>query len=181
MSEHDDERRSGDSAEPTPPSQPPPAAGGPGQYGAGQYPPGQYPPGQHGSAQAGSVPGSGQYGPAQYGQQYGPGQYAPAQYGAGQYPQGPAAPSVPPSTIVLLVLSGLATLSCWGAVVGLPPMIMAIIALTSYRQDMDKTRRLTRWGWIVFACLAVLALLIIAIGIAIAVVSGQETSYQYGY
>lgn len=161
MSEHDDERRSGEGSEPVPPSQPAPAPGGEGQYGAGQYPPGQY--GQP------------------YGQPYGPGQYAPAQYGAGQYPQGQAAPSVPPSTIVLLVLSGLATLSCWGAVVGLPPMIMAIIALTSYRQDMDRTRRLTRWGWIVFACLAVLALLIVAIGIAIAVVSGEQTSYQYGY
>ncbi|HEX5510126.1 MAG TPA: hypothetical protein VFX41_00295 [Actinomycetales bacterium] len=134
---------------------------------------------QYGQWTYGGAPetGSPQYGSPQYGDQYGASQYgspyAPTPYTGGAPAQ---SPSVPPSTIVLAVISGLATLTCWGAPVGLAPMIMAIIALASYKQDIDRARRLTRWGWIVFGILAAVAALIIILIIVLAIASNSNGS-----
>jgi hypothetical protein len=139
---------------------------------------------QYGQSTYGGAPetGSPQYGSPQYGDHYGASQYRSAQYGSPYAPTpytgGTAAqsPSVPPSTIVLAVISGLATLTCWGAPVGLAPMIMAIIALASYKEDIERARRLTRWGWIVFGILAAVAALIIILIIVLAIASNSSGS-----
>lgn len=74
---------------------------------------------------------------------------------------------VPVSTIVLLVLSGLAVFTGWFTLAGIPAVILAIVALTRAGSDPTGARRLTRIGWWVFAGLVVLGLVLGAIGLAL--------------
>ena len=129
------------------------------------------------------------YGQPSYGQ---PGGYAggPAQppagygYGYGGAPVAPAPPA-PVSTIVLLVLSGLATLFTITFLVGavyIAPLVLSIMALNR-RHDPEGARRLTKTGWIIFAVatgLFVLLLVVFFGVIAAGVFSGFSESGSYG-
>jgi hypothetical protein len=82
---------------------------------------------------------------------------------------------VPTSTIVLLVLSGLATLSCWFTLAGIAPLVLAIVAIGRARVDPPAAARLTRVGWIVFA--VTMGLFVLAtLGVVIASIVGAPPS-----
>lgn len=143
-----------------------------GQYGQQQVY-GQ--PEQHGQ--------QGQYGQqSQYGQQgYGQ-QGSPAPYTGGGYAGGPGygqqSPPTPPSTIVLLVLSGLATLSGFFTLAGIVPLVMSIVALTKNRQDPEGAKRLTRIGWWIFIGLVVLGIVLLIGFFAVLAATSSTTSFQ---
>lgn len=182
----------GDNAwQPGPPYGPSPYSSAP-QYGeqAPRY--GQQPP------QYGAAPQYGQSAPAAahhphngydataskspYGQQngYGPSYSGPG-YGGyeqpGYYVQ-PQASGSNTSAIVLTVVSGIGTLVFCG--VGLPSLVMGIIALTKQPNDPAGAARLAKIGWIVFAVLAVLAVIAVIAFIAIGFAAGS-TSHPSGY
>ena len=134
-----------------------------------QTTPGAEPPGQPAGGQQPVPPYPPQ--PAGYGQ--------PPSYG---YAGSPAVgPPVPASTVVLLVISGLLTLSCYGAVIGLAPLVLSIIAMTRYKQEPVRAQQLTRIGWIVLAAVGVLVVLavIAAIVFFVAVQSGPDYGPSY--
>jgi hypothetical protein len=117
----------------------------------------------------GSPYGQPTYGQPTYGQPtYGQPAYGQPPYGQPAYGQPPygqpayvAAPTpVPASTIVLLCISGLLTLSCYLAPIGIAPLVLSVVALTRHKQQPDSARKLTRIGWIVLA--VVTAFLIVA-------------------
>ena len=135
-----------------------------------QTTPGAEPPGQPAGGQQPVPPYPSQ--PPGYGQ--------PPPYSgyAGSPAVGPPAPA---STIVLLVISGLLTLSCYGAVIGLAPLVLSIIAMTRYKQEPVRARQLTRIGWIVLAAVGAVVLLavIAAIVFFVAVQSGPDYGPSY--
>lgn len=96
----------------------------------------------------------------------------PAPYPATPAPQ-QAPPALPPpyayayapprpmgaSVIVLVILSAIMTMSgycCW---VGIPSLVMGIVAMTKNSSDPEGADRLTRYGWITFAALFAIGLL----------------------
>jgi hypothetical protein len=157
----------------TPPGQPSPYGPPAGQGPAAATPSGDpatapgYPPAAPYGAAPGYPPADPYGAPAGYGQPAGyppaPGYGAPPGYG---YP--PPAPT-PTSAIVLVVLSGLATATCWGALAGLPGLILGIIALTGNSTDPERSRRMTRIGWITFGSVSLFTVLAVAAFIVIAV------------
>ena len=80
---------------------------------------------------------------------------APPPYGYQQVPQ----QQTNVSAIVLLILSGL--MVC--CVVQIPATILAIIALTKQNADPTGSRRLTKYGWVVFGVGIILAVVVVAI------------------
>lgn len=70
------------------------------------------------------------------------------------------------SAIVLTIVSALLTVSCYFSLVGIVPLVIAIIALTKQGTDITGSRRLSRIGWIV---LGVLALLFVAVAAALVI------------
>jgi Mn2+/Fe2+ NRAMP family transporter len=80
------------------------------------------------------------------------------------------------SAIVLVVISGVLTLGT--CIVGLPSLVMAILALTKQETDPEGSRRLTRWGWITLAILFVLAVLAVALIVAVAVTRSNIDPYN---
>ena len=176
-------------AAPTPPPAMPPAPPSQGtaypygqQPGQGQSPyaapqPGQpspYPP----------QPGQAPYPPQQaYGQQqpYGQqpywaqhGQPAPGTPG---YYQNPAASPSNTSGIVLVIISALATLST--CVIGIPSLVLGIMALNANATDPVGSRRKSRTGWIVFGINVAVVVLLVAVFITIAVVAGNNNSNSF--
>lgn len=135
----------------------------PSPYAGGQQ--GVRPPGAPGAPGAPGVPGSGYpYGgqPA-YGQQpsYGP----PAGQGYGQ-PSPYARPQqTNASAIVLLIVSGLSTLSL--CIFAIPALILSIMALSKQNQSPAESAKYTRWGWIAYAVAIALTVLLVIIGFAI--------------
>jgi hypothetical protein len=114
---------------------------------------------------------------------YGGGYPPSGGYAAGGYPTGgyaaggyvaPVQPT-PTSTIVLLVLSGLATLSCWFTLAGIAPLILAIMAMTKQKVDPAATPRLTRIGWIVFAVGVGVILLVFGVFLTMAIVQSSTS------
>ena len=98
-------------------------------------------------------------------------------------PPDAGAPSAPASTIVLLVISGLLTLTGVG-ILWAGPAVLAIVSLTKATTDPAGARRLTRIGWWIAAGLAVLGVLLVvlvvvlvaALGLAIPSTSGYDPS-----
>lgn len=92
--------------------------------------------------------------PSAYGAPASPYGTQPSPYGAPPTDHRPA----PASTIVLLVVSGLLTLTgvglLWAA-----PAVLSIMALVKHPADPAGARRLTRIGWWIAAALGALALL----------------------
>ena len=120
----------------------------------------------------GTPTGSDRPGPAPGG--YGPnaGQ-APA---AGGYSTGYRTPT---STIVLVVVSALATFTGLLALAGIPAGVLGILALLRGREAPDDARRLTRIGWIVFVAV-VGVMLLAAIALFAALFAFSTTSVTSG-
>ncbi|NLJ53739.1 MAG: hypothetical protein GX344_06345 [Intrasporangiaceae bacterium] len=110
-----------------------------GTYGTPPPPPGSpYPP-------QGQAP----YGSAPYGDPNAP-------YGApppGYYAQAPSQTNT--SALVLTILSGIGIFACCG--VTIVSLVLGILGLTKQATDPVQSAKLTKWGWIAFACGLVLA------------------------
>lgn len=123
------------------------------------------------------------YGQAAYGQPtYGqappppsalPQQWIPPQGYAGTQP---AYPQTNTSALVLLIVSGMMTLSCYFTVVGIAPLILAIVAMTKQNTDWAGSRRLSKIGWIVLGVLFGLCVLGFIAFVAMAVMSDTSSS-----
>ncbi|HEX8971709.1 hypothetical protein [Oryzihumus sp.] len=180
-------------AAPTPPPAAPPAPPSQGTaYPYGQQPgqspyappqPGQptpYPPQQPFAQQYGQQPYGQQQAP--YGQQPYWGQHGQQPPGTPGYYQNPYARGTG-TNVSAVVLTVISALTMFGTVftVGVPSLILGIISLSSHTADPEKSRRLARIGWIVYAAnWAVLILLGIVIAV-IAVNSSGGNSYNGTY
>lgn len=159
-------------ASPTPPAPPgaPHGSHATEPYGQGQFSPSGPPPASNPYAQQPPVSNPyAQQPPVQsYGQQpYG--QYPGAQYpGYGQqsYSTG-ASTQTNGSAIALTIVSALSLCNIFAAA----PLIMGIIALTRNSTDPEASRRLTKIGWIVFAAIWALSLLLLVGGLALGILS----------
>jgi hypothetical protein len=119
--------------------------------------------------------------PAPYGQPaaypgYGPpapygGYPQPAGYGTPAYGGYPQPAPTPGSSIALVVVSGFFVLC---GLIGVPSLVIGIVALTRARTQPDEAKRLTWIGWLVLGIL--LALLVVLIVIAIAVAASTSSS-----
>jgi hypothetical protein len=74
--------------------------------------------------------------------------------------------------IVLVVLSALATTSCYFTVAGLPAVILGAMALSKNATDPQHAQRLARAGWIVLG--AVSAFIVLAVVVVVAVSMGTS-------
>ncbi len=118
---------------------------------------------------------------SQYGQP--PGQYGqpdPA-YGQSPYSAGALAPSNT-SAVVLTIVSGLSMLGSL-FFVGIPSLILGIMALTSNSTDPVGSRKKARTGWIVFAVNLFIVVLIVIAGVIalIAFSRGDPNSFESGF
>jgi len=121
--------------------------------------------------------------PDPYGQPQ-PSQHYPAsgqQYPA--YGQSPYATGVPSNTsaIILTIVSALTTLStCF---IGIPSLVLGIMALTSNSTDPQGSRKKSRTGWIVLAINAgiVIVLGVVAAILLLAFSSGSPTISNSGF
>ena len=171
----------------------PPASGAPAPQNPYAMPPsgGQDPyaasaPGGYGSTPPAGPSGYGipasPYGATQpgYGQQ--PAGYGNAPQGYGPPPPGYGSPYARPAnsmsgnTIALLVVSGLATLSCGFGIIAL---VFAILAATKNDQPEEQAK-FTRWGWWALGITVVLGIIAIVL-IALAVGIAGTSSYSTGY
>ena len=116
--------------------------------------------------------------PAPYGQPYG--QAQPGQvptygqpYASGQHTEANT------SAIVLTVLSGVSLIFC--NILAVASLILGIVALTKNTSDQRGSRRLTRIGWIVFASVWAVAILVL-VGLIIlgATSSDNSTTHMFG-
>ena len=78
-------------------------------------------------------------------------------------PPNPYPPPQPPnsSAIVLIVFSGLALLSGYCCYISIPSLVFGILGVTQHASDPEGAARMTRIGWVVFAALVLLTLLVI--------------------
>jgi hypothetical protein len=76
---------------------------------------------------------------------------------------------------VLVVVSGIAALTCYFSLAGIPSLVMGIIALTKNNTDPEGARRLARIGWITFGVISAVIILIIVAIIVIAIASSDST------
>ncbi len=101
--------------------------------------------------------------------------YGPPPPAYGGYPQ--PAPT-PGSTIALVVVSGFFVL---GGLIGVPSLVIGIVALTRARTQPDEAKRLTWIGWLVLGILLTLLVVVIVIGIAVAAsTSGSDGGSTIG-
>ncbi|NNH22483.1 hypothetical protein HLB09_05130 [Pseudokineococcus marinus] len=94
------------------------------------------------------------------------GDHGDSRYDGGTPPGG----GLPTSTLVLLVVSGLAVFTGVATLAGVPALVIGVVAATSASTDRARAERLTRTGWLVFAgviaavvVLAVLALVLVLV------------------
>src|ERR1035437_893995 len=106
------------------------------------------------------------YGQAQSGQQYPA--YSQQPYASGQ--QAPANASA----IVLTVLSGVSIVSC--NILAIASLVLGIVALTKNTTDHGGSRRLTKIGWIVFAAVWGVAILVFVGVLVFAALSSNSSS-----
>jgi hypothetical protein len=104
--------------------------------------------------------------PAAYGGYGQPGGYAPPPYGG--YPQ-PA--STPGASIALVVVSAFFVLM---GLIGVPSLVIGIVALTRAKSDPEEASRLTWAGWLVLGILVALVVVIIVIALAVAASSSNS-------
>jgi hypothetical protein len=161
-----------------PPAPEQPGYGAPAYETPGDAAPGYGAPGYAAPPGYGTPPGY----PAPQGYGTPPGYAPPQGYGAPQgywqgYPTQPAAPTNA-STVVLTVISALFTVSCYGTLIGIAPLILAIIALTRNSNDPQGARSLTKIGWIVFGSLLAIAVVLVIVAIAVAANSASRSTYN---
>jgi hypothetical protein len=111
--------------------------------------------------------------PAPYGSPPGPYGSPPGPYGSPPVPHAPygAPPTQNSSAVVLTVVSGIATALC--CLLGLPSLVMGIVALNRRATDPPGSARMTRYGWITFGVL-------VAVGVVAVVVIGALGSFSDG-
>jgi hypothetical protein len=98
-------------------------------------------------------------------------------YGTGQNPYGTGVPSqTNTSAVVLTVLSALSLCNF----LTLGSLALGIIALAKSSTDPEGSRRLTRIGWIVFAAVWVLAIVVLSV-IAVLISAHSSTVPEYDY
>ena len=123
-------------------------------------------------------PQPGPYGQPQPGQPY---PTAGQQYPA--YGQSPYATGSPSNTsaVILTIVSALTTLST--CVIGIPSLVLGIMALTSNSTDPQGSRKRSRTGWIVLAINAgvVVVLGILAVILILVFSSGSPTISDSGF
>lgn len=144
---------------PPPPPPPPPPSGAPYPYGAGQ-PPQQPPAGQQNP-----------YGGQTYNPQ--PGYYAPP---PNYYATGPRRTNV--SAVILTIVSGILTFTCYFTLAGIPGLVLGILGLTKQYDDPEGSRRMTRIGWIVVAAVSAVIIVVLVIGL-LALFSTFDSGIMY--
>ena len=128
--------------------------------------------------------------PASYAQQQPPpAPYVQAPYGQGQpgqqfptygqpYASGQHTEANTPA-IVLTVLSGVSLIFC--NVLAIASLILGIVALTKNTSDQSGSRRLTKIGWIVFASVWAVAILVLVVLVILgATSSNNSTTHMLG-
>ncbi len=155
-----------------PPESQPPAYGAPAPpppYGAPSYgtPP---PPPPYGAPSYGTPPPPPPFAAPGYGPTPG---FGAAGYGSTPGYGAPSSPT-PTSAIVLVVISALATLSCYFSLAGIPALVLGIIALTRNAQDPEGARRMAKIGWIVLGAVsAVILVLVVGFFVLVATTSSN--------
>ncbi|MGO1165217.1 MAG: hypothetical protein ACTMHL_01230 [Janibacter sp.] len=103
--------------------------------------------------------------------------------GAPLPPGAPGAPVPPPyayprpaqqpnsSAIVLTVISGVATLTGLCCYLSIVPLVFGILGIVQQDSDPDRAAQMTKYGWISFAVIAVLAVIGLAAFIALIIAS----------
>lgn len=107
---------------------------------------------------------------------YGPAGDAPQRYAPSE-----GSPT-PTSAVVLLIVSGLgALLFVWSGIgiVWAAPVVLAIVAMVR-KDEVALSKRLTKIGWIVYAVLAVLTVLLISLAVAGLVLFANAASLDQG-
>ncbi len=104
-----------------------------------------------------------------------PGAPAPPPTGPGMPPPYAYLQPSPPNTsaIVLTVISGMTVMTGYCCVIGIAPLILGILGITKNTSDPEGAAQLTKVGWIVYAALVALFLLIAAI-IIVAVIASES-------
>ena len=172
---------------PTPPPLPEPGFAQPGFAQPGYAQPGYAQPGY--SEQAYAQPPV--VAPGPYGAAY---PYPGQQFGAAQ--PGPAPQTGQISSIVALVFGGILTVSCYGTLIGIAPLVLGIIGLTKANsvgrlwfagqtaeasQAAESSKKAAMWAWISLGIGVVLAIIVIIILVAWAVNNdpSPDTTYTY--
>jgi hypothetical protein len=90
----------------------------------------------------------------------------PAGFGTPAYGGYPQPAPTPGASIALVVVSGFFVIC---GLIGVPSLVIGIVALTRARTEPDEARRLTWIGWLVLGILLALVVVIVVIAIAVAV------------
>ncbi|MCF8609646.1 hypothetical protein L5G28_05640 [Gordonia sp. HY285] len=129
--------------------------------------------------------------PGPYGAAY---PYPGQQFGAGQ--PGPAPQTGQISSIVALVFGGLLTVSCYGTLIGIAPLVLGIIGLTKANsvgrlwfagqtaeasQAAESSKKAAMWAWISLGIGVVLAIIVVIILVVWAVNSDPSPNTTYTY
>lgn len=89
----------------------------------------------------------------------------------------PAQPSI--SAMVLTGVSAMLTLSVYCACIGLPPLILGIMALVKHSQDPAGASRLAKIGWVVLAVMTVLTIAGLVLAFAVYDMGGPTPTSPY--
>lgn len=110
--------------------------------------------------------------PPAYGQPSHPSPYGAPGYGVPPVQAGAPSPTNT-SALVLTIIAGLLTVSCYFSIIGIAPLVLGIVALSKQTTDWEGSRRMARIGWITMAAVAV-GVTVLAIGfIALSLAAGR--------
>lgn len=139
-------------------------------YGA-PPPPAPYP---YGQGPAAYPPPSAYVPPAPYGT---PAHPTTAGYPVPPMPATYVAPRQNTSALVLTIVAGIMTVSCYFTLIGVVPLILGIVAMTRQNSDWEGSQRLSRIGWIVMAVLGGLAVASLIFFMVLGVASSSSSFY----
>jgi hypothetical protein len=167
---------------PQPYGQQPGAAQPYGQQPYGQQPGAAQPYGQQPGQPTGDPYGAQPYGATPYGQSSGYGSSAaytstPQPYAYGPEPLSPEAEKARSNAILWTILNGVSIFVC-GNLFAIGGVILAALAIGRARDDVQSSRNLTKWSWILFAAGFVLVILLV-IGFIALVFAGAIGTAQY--
>jgi len=113
----------------------------------------------------------------------------PAYNAPGQWQSAPGGYGAPPaqntSALVLTILSGIGLVLCC-QVLMIGSLILGIMGLTKNAEDPEGSRKLAKWGWVVFATSLILTIIGIAVFISLGVSGvfdngGYDSDSDYTY